>query len=199
VSSGAVYGDQPSDLPRVPEHFAGQPDPSQIESTYGLGKRAAERLCIEAADSGGPPPVIARCFAFAGPHLPLDAHFAFGNFLRDGLAGRRISVAGDGTAVRSYLYGTDLAEWLLTLLVKGEARAAYNVGSDEPVSIADLAAAVGDHFGAPVNIARAADPGAPRRRYVPNTSCAQALGLRANVSLPEAIARSAAFHRARGL
>lgn len=203
TSSGAVYGRQPPELSHIPEDFTGGPDPLNPKNAYAEGKRAAEQLC---AIAGRAPPAgsglhisIARCFAFVGPHLPLDTHFAIGNFIRDALAGGPIRVNGDGTPYRSYLYAADLAEWLITIFLRGQAGRAYNVGSEEAVSIAALAACVADVMASErpdrerpqVQIAKQAEPGAAATRYVPDCSRALAeLGLPAASCVSDSICRT---------
>jgi dTDP-glucose 4,6-dehydratase len=195
VSSGAVYGTQPPQLTHLSESFPGGPDPLDPASAYAEGKRSAELLCALAASSGLEIK-IARCFTFVGPYMKLDAHFAIGNFIADCLHHRPIRVQGDGSAVRSYLYASDLMVWLWTILFKGQSRRAYNVGSDEALNIATLAreVAVALPGEVAVDIASAATPGAPGHRYVPCTARArEELGLRVEVPLREAICRTHAW------
>jgi nucleoside-diphosphate-sugar epimerase len=179
TSSGAVYGEQPPHLTHLPDDDAGLPSASAA-SAYGRGKRAAEALLQLHAGQDGLVATSARIFALLGPYLPLDAHFAVGNFIADLLAGRAIAVRGDGSACRSYLYAADMAVWLLTILTLGGSGQSYNVGSEHGLSIAELAHQVGAlaPHGTTVTIAQAATPGAPAARYVPHTGKARhALGL----------------------
>jgi len=142
---------------------------------------------------------VARCWAFCGAHLPLDTHFAIGNFIGDVLAGRDISIGGDGTPRRSYLYAADLAVWLWTILFRAPALIPINVGSGHDVSILELAEAVAKTL-APetrIHVAKQPIPGAAPSRYVPSVGRAeQMLGLRETVGLEESILRTAEWHSA---
>jgi nucleoside-diphosphate-sugar epimerase len=192
VSSGAVYGNQPPQLTHVDESFSGGPDPLNPASAYAEGKRSAEMLCSLAA-SPRLATTVARCFAFVGPYMKLDAHFAIGNFIADRLQDRPIHVHGDGSPVRSYLYASDLMVWLWTILFRGQSRRAYNVGSEHALNIAALAREVATALppGLAVNIASAATPAAPAQRYVPSTARArEELSLSAEMPLREAICRT---------
>ena len=198
VSSGAVYGPQPVDLDAIPEGHAGAPNPLSPASAYGEGKRVSEWL-VGAYAAEHPLRVrVARCFAFVGPYLSLDKHFAIGNFLRDAMAQRPIVIRGDGTPYRTYLHAADMAGWLWKILLSGTPGAAYNVGGAEAVSIGELAQRVTDLLGspAPVNILKTPVAGQPPQRYVPSVAkAASELGLDTPLALDESIRRTAQWHQ----
>lgn len=193
VSSGAVYGKQPPPLTHVSEDFSGGPNPADYRSAYGEGKRVAEFLCTQYGNQFGIETKIARCFAFVGPYLPLNTHYAVGNFLRDGLQGKPIHVQGNGTSYRSYLYAADLAVWLWTIIARGKPQATYNVGSEKAISIAELALIVAKTFANELKIVvdQKADKQIPSERYVPLTEkVRKELGLRQEIDLEDAITRT---------
>lgn len=198
ISSGAVYGRQPHSLSHIPEDYCGGPEWLDPNSVYGEGKRVSEQMCSIFAGESAVPVAIARCFTFLGPHLPLDQHFAIGNFIRDALHGQNLSVKGDGSPMRSYLYAADLSIWLWTLLLRAEDLPANpfacNVGSGEEISIADLAAAVTSALNPALKVVIASKTKIVERqpRYVPDVRKArEVLGLVPLIGLEDAIRRTA--------
>lgn len=188
ASSGAVYGRQPAELRHIPEDYFGAPDIADPSSAYGETKRISELMCV----TSGLDCVIARGFAFVGPYLPLTEKFAVGSFIRDALAGGPIRIAGDGSHQRSYLYAADLAIWLLAILSRGKSGAAYNMGSNEAITVADLAerisriADVESVFGN-----RGNQVGSGRLCYVPSIAKARnELNLMAYTSIETALERT---------
>ena len=142
--------------------------------------------------------MIARLFAFVGPRLPLDAHYAVGNFIRDALDGNSIRISGDGTPFRSYLYAADLSIWIWTILFRGVPALPYNVGSTRAITISELARIVQSisQTSSGIEIAANPIPGLPAQRYVPATTRAeQGLGLEALISLEEGVRRTFDWHR----
>ncbi|MEI6422985.1 MAG: NAD-dependent epimerase/dehydratase family protein [Lentisphaerota bacterium] len=196
ISSGAVYGKQPDYMTHIPESHIGGLDTIDPNSIYGEAKRAAELLC--AIYHKRYPDIetkIARCFTFVGPHMPLNAHFAIGNFIRNALHGEQISVKGDGTPCRSYLYAADLTIWLWTILFRAQPCRPYNVGSGDSVSILETANAVANLANPPLPVSVALQPeNRPTQRYVPNVSRAELeLGLTRKISLRDSIYRTMSF------
>ncbi len=198
LSSGAVYGKQPDNMPNIPESYNGAPDPLDTLSAYGQAKRTAEMFCGIYHKHYGIETVIARCFALVGPYLNLNIHYAIGNFIRDAIKGGPIIVSGDGTPLRSYFYAADLAIWLWTILFKGAAATAYNVGSDIPISIAELAYKVAVIASDKCEVQIAKKPGliTERQRYVPSIDKARTeLGLDCRIGLEDSIKRTIQFYR----
>lgn len=196
-SSGAVYGRHPKMTPTVDEMCREAPDPLDPASCYDEGKRAAELLCALYFRQKQLSTVVARCFSVVGPFLPLDWHYAAGNFVRDALAGGPVKVAGDGTPERSYIYMADLAWWLWIILLDGKSGRAYNVGSDEAVNIEELARRTAACFSPPLEVAVATrpTPGQTPQRQVPDLLRAKnELGIKVRVGLDEALQRTVTFY-----
>ena len=175
LSSGAVYGPQPLDLPRIPEAWTGGPTPFAATAPYAEGKRAAEALIEVAAREGVISAVHARLFAFMGPGLPTTETFAIGNFISDALAHRPVKVLGDGAAIRSYLDARELAAWLIQLLVLGQPGTPCNVGSPTGFTLWEWAkrcASLGK-----VQAQRRSVPIGDRPVYVPDIANSEALSI----------------------
>jgi UDP-glucuronate decarboxylase len=175
LSSGAVYG-------KVRDAY-GKDKPAQEywfcmpTTAYGAGKQLQERSCKDVA-------VIARLFSFIGPGLRRHTG-------REFLEANPINVKDDG-AVRSYLYGSDLAAWLWTILLRGQVGRAYNVGSGEPTKVVDFAKKCGAVREVEVNVTTGVDGS----YYVPNVERAeQELGLRQTIGLDDAIRRTLAWQQ----
>ena len=132
LSSGAVYGRSTG---AVAESFPFQPlDPAD---TYASAKREVEAIA-QAAAGPAHDVVIARLFTCIGAGYRGHAHLVHVALLEAARSGRPLTLRGDGTAVRSYLYGADLAAWLLTLL-GGSGSDVVNVGSDLPMTVLGFA------------------------------------------------------------
>lgn len=189
LSSGAVYGKQPFEISHLTEECQCTPD--QLESAYAKGKSVAENLCREAGYHSEISIKIARCFAFVGPELPLDLHYAIGNFIRDGLKGGPVVIEGDGTVVRSYLHVADLVIWLWTILLEGKSHCIYNVGSEDAITLREVANYVANYFTPQleVKVLKPTSLSVKQERYIPDTKrAAKELKLIQRINLIDSIA-----------
>ena len=190
LSSGAVYGEIPLNLGPVTEGFMGGPDVSHPKWSYGEGKRLSELLCAVYFEKYGIEVKNARCFATIGPGLPLQSHYAIGNFIGDALEGRSIVIQGDGSPVRSYIDISDLTVWLWHVLVLGESNQAYNVGSEKGYSMLEIADKVRSILapGLDIKVLGKTLPNQRASYYVPSTAKAQRkFGISLKVSFDESI------------
>lgn len=198
TSSGAVYGPATPGRRLLREEDPASSLPLAPRGAYAEAKRMVEMMGSVFAQQHGFEFKIARGFAFLGPYLPLDAHFAAGNFIRDALAGHSIIVRGSGSAVRSYLYAADLAVWLWRILFQGVSSRPYNVGSDVPVSVVELAHAVAKENGpaTEVIVQGKPEPDEVVDYYVPDITRARTeLGLQVCRGLSDAVNRTLVWHQ----
>lgn len=187
VSSGAVYGIQPSFLDEIDESFVGDLSkmaPGKLD--YAVAKQDAERAIIDLGQAGLNVS-IARCFAFVGKYLPRDQHFAIGNFIDDVINKRPITVKANYQVYRSYMYADDLVEWLMTIADHASITCPiYNVGSDQAVLVSDLARLLADIYHVPAEIPLIVD--SKMDRYIPSIKKAKnELGLILKYRLTESI------------
>lgn len=195
TGSGAQFGVIPNEWAAtgIPDNAQIACDPTQPSSAYGEGKRLTELMAALHSQRHGTAIVYTRCFAFVGPGLALDGHFAIGNFIRDALAGRPIQLSSAGQALRSYLYSADLAVWLLLALLEAPPGTRMNIGSDEGIRIQELAHRVQTILcrqGEAVKLGQD-QPYEERNCYFPAVQQAKNLGLNVWTPLQLAIRRTA--------
>jgi dTDP-glucose 4,6-dehydratase len=195
VSSGAVYGRQPPGVVALAEDAVAVSDGAAGKEVYAPAKRAAEEVVRDFGQASRASVRIARCFAFVGPYLPRDQHFAIGNFIGNALRGQPVEVRARHPVFRSYLHSDDLVVWLLRIATaEGKGGDVFNVGSDEAVEIRDLASIVADIAGVPVSLPEShgeSGEAAPADRYVPDVGKARReLGLTVTIPLRDAVERT---------
>lgn len=201
LSSGLVYGAQKAKADPAAEKGFAALDCNSLSSVYAESKRAAEMVTAAFRSQYGLPVLNARLFAFIGPYQLLDRPWAVNNFLSDALRGGPIRVQGTGDTVRSYMYGSDLAFWLLRILVSGKSGSAYNVGSPEGIKLRDLAARIAacpaKRAGVELNTLPTAHA-AESTQWLPDVSLvAKDFGLGVRLGLDEAIDRTFHWHAGR--
>lgn len=166
-SSGAIYGEQPTNLDRIPENLENE---SLLgpRTKYGNFKAKSEELIRMANITNGIVGITPRFFTLFGPRLPLDRQFAIGNFINMAKRGERILVNGNRESKRSYLYIADAMYWLLKASHLNPS-AILHFGSNEIINIEELALLISNKFGSNLNPSIA--PGEiPISNYVPQNA-----------------------------
>jgi nucleoside-diphosphate-sugar epimerase len=197
LSSGLVYGAQPWKHEQVDESFAGPLRSNDVNSVYAESKRFAETIAQCSISESKLPIVTLRPFAFVGPYQSLQLPWAVTDFIRDCLNGGPIRIMGDGTTVRSIMYASDFAYWVLAALANGQPRETYNVGSPAPIDLGSLARLITQHFSPVTEIQLGlGQAGHDSNRLVPSIAKATSdLGVTVTVPLPDAIQKSIIWHR----
>jgi nucleoside-diphosphate-sugar epimerase len=194
TSSGAVYGRGLKPGLEITEDLRVANDWLKDAEVYDASKRATEMILKEATKDGVVSAKNARLFAFVGPYLPIDSHFAIGNFIRAAIESKPITLTSSGVDFRSYLYAADLISWLFAYM-HSDYTEPLNVGSDQSISIRECAELVASIAKLDVKI-DLGDTHEPTK-YVPNIDRARnVLGLDVYTDLKDSIERTIEWHLA---
>lgn len=167
LSSGAVYAT--ANKP-VSEYFSLNSAPTD---PYAEAKQAAEVEATTGIRESSTTLCMARLFTTYGAGYDAHDHLAHQVLLQQAQLGQPFVLSGDGSPVRSYLYGADLAVWLLRLLTKGEG--VVNVGSNRAYSVREFAHRLASVCGHDPSAVRFCGSAPKRRIYLPNTERASTL------------------------
>lgn len=150
ISSGQIYGTLNS--PKVTEENTGVVDTNSIKSIYPEAKRYSETLSIAYKSLYKLPIVQIRPFSFIGPYMEFNKPWAINNFVKDAIKFKKIKILGNGKPMRSYMYPTDMVWWLLNILLHQKNGVAYNLGSEEGISLEELAVKIKAKVGGDIKI-----------------------------------------------
>ncbi len=192
ISSGWVYGSQPKEFELIPETYTGALNCFAGTSAYAEAKRMGETICSVYKGQFRIPIVNLRPFAFIGPYQLIDKPWAINNFISDAIKGEPIKILGDENTIRSYMYPSDMANWILTALCHGESGLVLNLGSPEGLSLRDVAEKISHSVPSETTvISQTINRKAKHSVFVPDISKAKnQLGLELTVSFDEAVKRT---------
>lgn len=138
ASTSEVYGD-PTVHPQ-PENYYGNVNPIGIRSCYDEGKRCAESLCMDYYRQYGTKIKIVRIFNTYGPYMSENDGRVISNFITQALRGENITIYGDGSQTRSFMYVDDLVEGFMRVIqTPDDFTGPVNLGNPEEYTIEQLA------------------------------------------------------------
>lgn len=195
ASTSEVYGD-PLVHPQ-PETYWGNVNPVGERACYDEAKRFGEALITTRLRRGPLDARIVRIFNTYGPRMAADDGRAVPNFIAQALAGKALTVYGDGHQTRSFTYVDDLVEGIVRLAAHDGARGAIvNLGNPEETTIAAAAGAIAEIAGVPLQVEhRPLPPDDPVRRKPDITRARELLGWEPLTPLRDGLARTIGWWR----
>lgn len=198
LSSMEAYGTIEHDS-LLTEDDVGFLNPLKLRSSYPESKRMCENLCVAYSSEYNVPVKIARLAQTFGPGMQPDDKRAVVQFIQSALAHENISIKASGESARMYLYTFDAATALLTILLKGDNGAAYNIANkDSYSSIKELAEKICSIFSPESRVLVNTGSEEERAIYPPDTflrldtGALEKLGWKSMVSLEDSLRSLAA-------
>ncbi len=188
ASTSEVYGD-PQEHPQS-ESYWGHVNPIGPRGVYDEAKRYAEALTMAYHRQQGVDTAIVRIFNTYGSRMRPHDGRAIPTFLRQALAGRPLTVFGDGSQTRSFCFVSDLIRGLIALAESG-CHNPVNVGNPDEYTLLELAEAVKDVTTSDSEIVFEALPvDDPKQRRPDITLAKELLGWSPEVSLHDGLRRT---------
>lgn len=185
ASSSSVYGDDVA----IPMREDARVSPV---SPYGVTKLAAEHLCHLYAVNHGVPTVSLRYFTVYGPRQRPD--MAFHRFIAAALAGRPITLYGDGGQTRDFTFVADIVAATVAAGDRGRPGAVYNIGGGSRVSMTEIIALIERVTGRPLQVVReSVQKGDMRDTFADTTRARAEIGFAPATSLADGLAAEAAW------
>jgi UDP-glucuronate decarboxylase len=195
ASTSEVYGD-PAVHPQT-ESYWGHVNPIGSRSCYDEGKRCAETLFFDYHRQLGLRIKVARIFNTYGPRMHPDDGRVVSNFIVQAIAGRPITIYGDGTQTRSFCYVDDMVDALVRLMnTADDVTGPVNLGNPSEISVGDLAELIMAKTGsrAAVELARLPEDD-PKQRRPDIGRARELLRWQPKVPLEEGLERTIAYFR----
>ncbi len=202
TSTSEVYGD-PLEHPQT-EGYWGNVDPLGKRACYDEGKRAAETLCKDYRAQTGVDARIVRIFNTYGPRMMFNDGRVLSNFILQALLGEPMSVHGDGSQTRSFMYVGDIIPALVARMeIDSDDWRPVNLGNPDERTMTELAQLVKEATGSASALTYVPLTEVPNRIGDPKQRCPdiarakQLLGWEPKVSLAEGLAKTIADFRTR--
>ena len=181
ASSAAVYGD-PDSLPVTVD------EPMTPRSPYGADKVAIDAYAHAYDATYGIPVVALRYFNVYGPGQRGPYSGVIEAFLRRALAGDRLTIHGDGEQTRDFVHVSDVVRANVAAATTEHTGTAYNVGTGESVTVAELAAIIREQTGSDGGVRHdAARSGDVRHSRAATERTRDRLGFESRVTLREGL------------
>lgn len=192
TSTAEAYGD-PEIFPQT-ESYNGNVSTTGLRSPYEEGKRFAEAMVAMYARKYDLNAKIARLFNAYGPRMSVVDSRANANLIRQALANEPLTIHGDGEQTRTFCYVDDTVSGLMAIMRHGQSGEIYNLGSDEPITINNLAKKIIELTNSSSVIKLIPHPlNADHRGRCPNIDKLKALGWQRRVILDDGLMRMIAY------
>ena len=194
TSSSEVYGDPPDQYIPTPETYNGNVSISGPRACYDESKRVGETLCYINSNFFDKKTAIIRPFNVYGPGMSMNDYRIIPNITRSLVFNEELKIYDTGTQTRTYCYVSDAINGFLKVIIKDEKFGIYNIGTNEEITIAELAMMIGHHFGRLVEIIPSdlAEGGTSRR--CPDLTKLIALGYQPRFSLRQGLRLVASWY-----